>query len=187
MRAASHTSRRRGVRFLAGALMRWRVWLRPSCRHRSGAGPAAAARAAEGRSRGRAQEQAHPPAPARRPAVQDLPDRPRPAARRAQASCGRRAHAGGRLHAGLAQSQEQLLSRDSRLLSRRRTTRSRRRAGASPPGGLIMIHGLPNGVPAARVGHPWNNWTNGCIAVTNREMDEIWSLVDDGTTIIIYP
>ena len=56
-----------------------------------------------------------------------------------------------------------------------------------PPGGLIMIHGLPNGVPAARVGHPWNNWTNGCIAVTNREMDEIWSLVDDGTTIIIYP
>jgi murein L,D-transpeptidase YafK len=56
-----------------------------------------------------------------------------------------------------------------------------------PPGGLIMIHGLPNGVPAARVGHPWNNWTNGCIAVTNREMDEIWALVEDGTTIIIYP
>jgi murein L,D-transpeptidase YafK len=55
------------------------------------------------------------------------------------------------------------------------------------PGGLIMVHGLPNGVPAARVGHPWNNWTNGCIAVTNSEMDEIWSLVDDGTTIIIYP
>ena len=42
-------------------------------------------------------------------------------------------------------------------------------------------------MPAARVGHPWNNWTNGCIAVTNSEMDEIWSLVDDGTTIIIYP
>jgi murein L,D-transpeptidase YafK len=56
-----------------------------------------------------------------------------------------------------------------------------------PLGGLIMIHGLPNGVPAVRVGHPWNNWTNGCIAVTNSEMDEIWSLVDDGTTIIIYP
>ena len=57
----------------------------------------------------------------------------------------------------------------------------------APLGGLIMIHGLPNGVPAARVGHPWNNWTNGCIAVTNHEMDEIWSLVEDGTTIIIYP
>lgn len=56
-----------------------------------------------------------------------------------------------------------------------------------PAGGLIMIHGLPNGVPAQRVGHPWNNWTNGCIAVTNHQMDEIWSLVEDGTTIIIYP
>jgi len=56
-----------------------------------------------------------------------------------------------------------------------------------PAGGLIMIHGLPNGVPAQRVGHPWSDWTDGCIAVTNQEMDEIWRLVDDGTTIIIYP
>lgn len=55
------------------------------------------------------------------------------------------------------------------------------------PGGLIMLHGLPNGVPAARVGHPWNDWTDGCIAVTNEEMDEIWARVEDGTTIIIYP
>jgi murein L,D-transpeptidase YafK len=56
-----------------------------------------------------------------------------------------------------------------------------------PAGGLIMVHGLPNGIPAKRMGHPWNDWTNGCIAVTNEEIDEIWSLVDDGTTIIIYP
>lgn len=57
-----------------------------------------------------------------------------------------------------------------------------------PAGGLIMIHGLPNGVrrPEA-LGHPYRNWTNGCIAVTNEEMDEIWSLVDDGTTIVIFP
>lgn len=55
------------------------------------------------------------------------------------------------------------------------------------PGGLIMIHGLPNGRRAQEVGHPRNDWTNGCIAVTNEEMDEIWSLVDDGTTIIIFP
>jgi murein L,D-transpeptidase YafK len=60
------------------------------------------------------------------------------------------------------------------------------RWGASP-GGLIMIHGLPNGRQASEVGHPGNDWTNGCIAVTNSEMDEIWSLVDDGTTIIIFP
>jgi len=55
------------------------------------------------------------------------------------------------------------------------------------PGGLIMVHGLPNGVSAAQVGHPWSDWTNGCIAVTNEEMDQIWSMVEDGTTIIIYP
>ena len=54
-------------------------------------------------------------------------------------------------------------------------------------GGLIMIHGLPNGRDAAYVGHPGNDWTNGCIAVDNAQMDEIWSLVEDGTTIIIFP
>ena len=55
------------------------------------------------------------------------------------------------------------------------------------PGGEIMIHGLPNGVPAARVGHPYVDWTDGCIALTNEEMDDLWARVDDGTTIIIYP
>lgn len=56
------------------------------------------------------------------------------------------------------------------------------------PGGLIMIHGLPNGIDDPRVlGHPRIDWTNGCIAVTNEEMDEIWARVDDGTTIIIFP
>lgn len=61
-----------------------------------------------------------------------------------------------------------------------------RRRGVSP-GGLVMIHGLPNGRGADDMNHPSNDWTNGCIAVTNDEMDEIWSLVEDGTTIIIYP
>jgi murein L,D-transpeptidase YafK len=55
------------------------------------------------------------------------------------------------------------------------------------PGGLIMVHGLPNGFDRDYVGHPERDWTNGCIALTNDEIDEIWSLVDDGTTIIIYP
>jgi murein L,D-transpeptidase YafK len=55
------------------------------------------------------------------------------------------------------------------------------------PGGLIMLHGLPNGLRPSQVGHPWSDWTNGCIALTNEEMDEIWAKVDDGTTIIIYP
>ena len=60
------------------------------------------------------------------------------------------------------------------------------RRGLSP-GGLIMIHGLPNGRRADDMNHPNNDWTNGCVAVTNDEIDEIWSLVEDGTTIIIYP
>jgi murein L,D-transpeptidase YafK len=55
------------------------------------------------------------------------------------------------------------------------------------PGGLIMLHGLPNGVRAEQIGHPEVDWTNGCIALTNEEIDEIWALVKDGTTIIIYP
>ncbi len=57
----------------------------------------------------------------------------------------------------------------------------------SSPGGMIMIHGLPNGRDGNELDHPGSDWTNGCIAVTNDEMDEIWSLVDDGTTIIIFP
>ena len=55
------------------------------------------------------------------------------------------------------------------------------------PGGKIMIHGLPNKISASRVGHPMIDWTQGCIAVTNREMDEIWSMVDPGTPIEIHP
>jgi murein L,D-transpeptidase YafK len=55
------------------------------------------------------------------------------------------------------------------------------------PGGEIMLHGLPNGVSAERIGHPYVDWTNGCIALTNEEIDEVWARVDDGTTIIIYP
>jgi len=49
------------------------------------------------------------------------------------------------------------------------------------PGGDIMIHGLKNGEPRE------HDWTQGCIAVTNSEMDEIWSLVADGTPIRINP
>ena len=40
---------------------------------------------------------------------------------------------------------------------------------------------------AERVGHPVLDWTQGCIAVTNKQMDEIWKLVDAGTPIEIHP
>jgi murein L,D-transpeptidase YafK len=55
------------------------------------------------------------------------------------------------------------------------------------PGGDIMIHGLPNGVGADERGHPESDWTRGCIAVSNGEMEEIWNLVPDGTVVEINP
>lgn len=57
------------------------------------------------------------------------------------------------------------------------------------PGGMIMIHGLPNHIVSNQVRREYQNrdWTDGCIAVTNEEMDEIWSLVRDGTPIRILP
>ena len=60
-------------------------------------------------------------------------------------------------------------------------------AGYSP-GGAIMIHGLPNRKSEwpPRVRQAFN-WTDGCIAVTNEEMDEIWAAVDVGTPIEILP
>lgn len=60
-------------------------------------------------------------------------------------------------------------------------------AAGKDPGGAIMIHGLPNGRTADQVGHPRFDWTNGCIAVSNEEIEEIWQLVDDGTAIFILP
>jgi len=61
-----------------------------------------------------------------------------------------------------------------------------RRIGARP-GGKIEIHGLPNDWDAKTLGHPKLDWTNGCIAVTNREMDQIWASIDPGTPIEIFP
>lgn len=60
-------------------------------------------------------------------------------------------------------------------------------AAGKDPGGAIMIHGLPNGRTADQVGHPRFDWTNGCIAVSNEEIEEIWRLVNDGTAIFILP
>ncbi|NBZ87636.1 L,D-transpeptidase family protein [Stagnihabitans tardus] len=53
------------------------------------------------------------------------------------------------------------------------------------PGGDIMIHGLPNGWGALSALHLIWDWTDGCIAVTNAQMQDIWSRVPDGTPIEI--
>ncbi|QSP96457.1 L,D-transpeptidase family protein [Marinobacter salinisoli] len=55
------------------------------------------------------------------------------------------------------------------------------------PGGSIMIHGLPNEAGDMAFAYRGLDWTDGCIAVTNEEMDEIWQLVADGTPIRIVP
>ena len=61
-----------------------------------------------------------------------------------------------------------------------------RRLG-SRPGGAIMIHGLAR--PFAYLGplHRQTDWTDGCVAVTNAEIDEIWKLVPVGTKVAIRP
>jgi murein L,D-transpeptidase YafK len=55
------------------------------------------------------------------------------------------------------------------------------------PGGGVMIHGLPDDLRRIGKLHRLSDWTNGCIAVTNQEIEEIWHLVPDGTPIEIRP
>jgi murein L,D-transpeptidase YafK len=52
-----------------------------------------------------------------------------------------------------------------------------------PPGGDLFIHGQPNDLTGP--GKQPGDWTDGCIAVSNEEMDEIWRAVPDGTPIEI--
>lgn len=56
-----------------------------------------------------------------------------------------------------------------------------------PPGNSIAIHGLPKGLASLDKLHRKTDWTSGCIAVTNDEIEEIWHLVEDGTPIEIKP
>jgi murein L,D-transpeptidase YafK len=58
---------------------------------------------------------------------------------------------------------------------------------AVPPGGEIYIHGQPNGWRKLCVGHRHRDWTTGCIAVTDREMRQVWSLVPTGARVVIHP
>jgi murein L,D-transpeptidase YafK len=53
------------------------------------------------------------------------------------------------------------------------------------PGGDIMIHGLGKKFGFLGKSHTLHDWTLGCIAVTNQEIEEIWKMVDVGTEISI--
>jgi murein L,D-transpeptidase YafK len=52
------------------------------------------------------------------------------------------------------------------------------------PGGEIFIHGQPGAMVLGRMP---GDWTDGCIALSNAEIDEIWAAVPDGTPIEIRP
>ena len=55
------------------------------------------------------------------------------------------------------------------------------------PGGDIFIHGSPNGFSLFDAAYSNFDWTDGCIAVSNKEIEEIWMLVKNGTEIEILP
>lgn len=60
------------------------------------------------------------------------------------------------------------------------------RSGVSP-GGLIMIHGLPNVMRHSRDRYLATDWTDGCIALSNEDMLEVWLLTRPGLPIEITP
>jgi murein L,D-transpeptidase YafK len=65
--------------------------------------------------------------------------------------------------------------------------RARAASAGVNPGGLIMIHGLPNGYGWIGRLHLGSDWTVGCIAVTNEEIEEILAATPVGTAITIRP
>ncbi|HKR97208.1 MAG TPA: L,D-transpeptidase family protein [Candidatus Angelobacter sp.] len=65
--------------------------------------------------------------------------------------------------------------------------RERARKLGAKPGGAIMIHGLPPRFAYLGALHRKVDWTDGCVAVTNAEIEEIWKLVPVGTRVEIRP
>lgn len=66
-------------------------------------------------------------------------------------------------------------------------TRDREVAAArgEKPGGDIMIHGIRNGLGWLGTLHRLVDWTAGCVAVTDAEIEEVWRAVPDGATVRI--
>jgi murein L,D-transpeptidase YafK len=55
------------------------------------------------------------------------------------------------------------------------------------PGGEIMIHGTPNRWRGLSFVFAHSDWTKGCVAVSDAEIEEIWKLVPNGTVVEIRP
>jgi murein L,D-transpeptidase YafK len=64
---------------------------------------------------------------------------------------------------------------------------ARARATGVPPGGLIMIHGQPNAPRKPLDYYASNDWTDGCIAVSNTDMVAIWQRTQPGIPVVIRP
>jgi murein L,D-transpeptidase YafK len=65
--------------------------------------------------------------------------------------------------------------------------RARARGRRVSPGGEIMIHGTPNRWRGVRFVFAHMDWTKGCIAVSDSDIEEIWKLVPNGTVVEIRP
>ena len=65
--------------------------------------------------------------------------------------------------------------------------RARARAQGVDPGGAIMIHGLPNEPKQDLKRYVGTDWTDGCIAVSNSDMVDIWLMTSESTPIEIRP
>ena len=61
------------------------------------------------------------------------------------------------------------------------------RAKGLPPGGAITIHGQPNTPTRSEAYYRTQDWTNGCIAVSNSDMIDIWLMTANSTPIEILP
>ena len=61
------------------------------------------------------------------------------------------------------------------------------RARGVAPGGAIMIHGQPNEPTRSETYYRSQDWTNGCVAVSNSDMIDIWLMTPDNTPIEIRP
>jgi murein L,D-transpeptidase YafK len=86
-----------------------------------------------------------------------------------------------------ARNSESLYHRSLKISYPDAAHRARARSLGVSPGGDIMIHGLPARQAWVGAAHRDFDWTEGCIAVTNNEIDEIWSVVPVGTPILIKP
>ena len=67
------------------------------------------------------------------------------------------------------------------------TDSARARREGVDPGGMIMIHGTPDTADTPEDLFHTLDWTDGCVAMRNRDMREVWNLVPDGTMIEIRP